>query len=87
MESKNRRMIFMNGKSSMGWVWTLLTAILAIVLIYFVVQGVLFVSWAFGGVAAVILAILIITGVLNLGNFVFGIIAIFLLAWLLDFLF
>lgn len=70
-----------------GWIWTVCTAILAIILICLVVQGVLYVSWAFGGVAAVILAILIVTGVLNIGVFIWGIIAIFVLALILDLLF
>ena len=74
----------MNDKS-MGWVWTILTAVLAIVLIYFVVKGVLFIGWAIGGVIGVILAICILMGVLNFGSFIGTFIGLLILIWLIDF--
>lgn len=67
-----------------NWIWTILTAVLAIVLIYFVVKGVLFIGWAIGGVIGVILAICILAGVLNLGGFFGGLVAILVICWLID---
>ena len=75
----------MNNNNGMGLVWTILTVILAAVLIYFVVKGVLFIGWAVGGVVGVILAICILLGVLNTGGFIGTIIGVLLLIWLIDF--
>lgn len=73
-----------NHNNGMGWVWTILTVVLAAVLIYFVVEGVLFIGWAVGGVVGVILAICILLGVLNLGGFIGTLLGVLLLVWLID---
>lgn len=71
-------------KNPAGLVWTLLSIILAIVLISFVVKGAIFIGWAFGGVIGVILALLLIFEVLNVGGFLGAIVGLFLLIWIID---
>lgn len=74
-----------NGDNIFGYVVTLLSIVVAIVLLYFVVQGALYIGWAVGGVIGVVLALLIIFNVLPIGGFLGSILALFLLIWIIDY--
>lgn len=66
----------------LNWIWGVLSLIVAAVLIYFVVQGVLFVGWAIGGVLGVLLVALLVLGVLE-ASWVLGLIVLIIVLNLL----